>query len=57
MRLKSRLIACRSLTIFVSTFAVVGLLMEKRNRSIRLEDVVEEYSDEVLPGREGSEKM
>jgi hypothetical protein len=38
-------------------FAVVGLLREKKNGSIKLEDVEHEYSDELLPGLEGSEKL
>lgn len=51
------LMRCRSFTIFVSVFAAVGLLMEKRIRGIKLEDERSEYSDALLPGIEGSEKI
>jgi hypothetical protein len=51
------LIRYRSFTIFVSLFAAVGLLMEKRDGRMERENDGDEYSDALLPGLEDSEKI
>jgi hypothetical protein len=53
----TRLIIYRSFTIFISVFAVIGLLVERRDGNIKLEAMDDEYSDELLPGHANSEKL
>jgi hypothetical protein len=51
------LTSCRSFTLFISAFAASGLASGKRDGSVKLGDKSGEYSDELLPGLEASEKM
>lgn len=47
----------RSFTLFVSVFAVIGLVNGRSSKSIVLDDLDEEYSDALLPGIGESEKL